>query len=234
MRAIKLLLAGCAAIAITAHVQAQTADEVVSKYVTAIGGADNWKKVNSIRKEGSFNVQGNDVSITITVLHNKGMRQDISVAGMSGYVIVSPTSGSTFLPFQGQTEPQPTPADALKLAQDAIDAQDVLVDYKAKGHSVELAGKETIDGAECFKLIVTLNSGKKITDFFDAKTGYLVRKIAKQMVNGQEVEQATTYSNFQKLPEGIVVPMTLIQPFGEITLSKVEINKPVDESIFKG
>ena len=98
MRAIKLLLAGCAAIAIMAPVRAQTADEVVSKYVTAIGGADNWKKVNSIRKEGSFNVQGNDVSITITILHNKGMRQDISVAGMSGYVIVSPTSGSTFLP----------------------------------------------------------------------------------------------------------------------------------------
>jgi hypothetical protein len=234
MSAIKLLLAGCIAIASFTATKAQTADEIVKKYIDAIGGADNWKKVTSIRTEGSFNVQGNDVSVTITKLNGKGMRQDIAVGGMAGYIIVTPTAGTTFLPFQGQTDPQPMPADALKDAQDALDAQGVLLDYKTKGHTVELAGKETIDGAECYKLKVTLASGKVLTDYINTKTNYLVRYSAKNHSNGQEVEQTVSFSNFQKQPEGIFVPMTITQQYGDVTISKVEINKPVDESIFKG
>jgi hypothetical protein len=234
MRTFKLLLAGWMALSAVTATTAQTADEIVKKHVDAIGGADNWKKINSTRVEGSFNVQGNDVSITITRLQGKGMRQDISVAGMSGYVIITPTAGTTYLPFQGQSEAQPMPADALKEGQYQLDVQGVLVDYKTKGHTVELLGKETIDGAECNKLKVTLAGGKVFTYYIDTKNNYLVRSVTTQHVNGQEMEQTVSFGNFQKLPEGITVPMTITQQFGEVILSKMEINKAVDESIFKG
>ena len=234
MRAIKLLLAGWMAVSSITATKAQTADEIIKKHIDAIGGADNWKKVNSSRVEGSFNVQGNDVSITITKLQNKGMRQDITVAGMSGYVILTPTAGTTYMPFQGQTEPQAMPADALKEGQYNLDVQGVLVDYKAKGHTVELLGKETIDGKECYKIKVTLAGGKTFTDYIDAKEFYLVRYTTKQHANGQETDQTVSFSNFKKLPEGITVPMTITQQFGDVIITKMEINKPVDESIFKG
>jgi len=234
MSTFKLLLAGLITLSAVTTATAQTADEIVQKHVEAIGGADNWKKVNSTRVEGSFNVQGNDVSITITRLQDKGLRQDISVAGMTGYVIITPTAGTSYLPFQGQSEAQPMPADVLKEGQYQLDVHGVLVDYKAKGHTVELLGKETIDGTECNKLKVTLAGGKVFTYYIDTKNNYLVRSITKQHANGQEIEQTISFSNFQKLPEGITVPMTITQQFGDITVSKMEINKPVDESIFKG
>jgi hypothetical protein len=213
--------------------QAQTADDVVNKHVDAIGGKDAWKKVTSTKMEGSLNVQGTDVSVTITKLHNKGMRQDIAVMGMTGYIIITPTEGTTYMPFQGQTEQVKMSADDLKQAQDQLDAQGPLIDYKEKGHSVELAGKETLDGVECFKLTVTLKNGKKETRYIDTKNYYQVRSISTAKVNGQEVEQTVSFSNFQKLPEGIVVPMTITQQFGDVTVNKMEVNKAVDESIFK-
>jgi hypothetical protein len=234
MRTFKLLLAGLMAMSVVTAATAQTADEIVQKHVDAIGGADNWKKITSSRMEGSFNVQGNDVSVTITKLQGKGLRQDISVAGMTGYVIITPTAGTTYLPFQGQSDAQPMPADVLKESQYQLDLQGVLVDYKAKGHTVELLGKETIDGAECNKLKVTLADGKVFTYYIDTKNNYLVRSITKQHVNGQEMDQTISFSNFKKLPEGITVPMTITQQFGDITVTKMEVNKPVDESIFKG
>ncbi len=212
---------------------AQTADEIVSKYVTAIGGADNWKKVTSITSTGKMTVQGADVDLEIIVLNGKGGRQNITAMGMSGYQIVTPTAGWSFMPFQGQQKPEPMTEESLKESADSYDAQGTLVDYKAKGHTVEYLGKEDIEGTECHKLKVTQKSGKVETVYIDPASFLAVRSITKQKANGQEMEVITNMSNYQKLPEGISVPMSLVLPFGELTLSKVEVNKPVDESIFK-
>ncbi|MBL7750612.1 MAG: hypothetical protein JNN29_04475, partial [Chitinophagaceae bacterium] len=51
---------------------AQTADEVINKHVEAIGGADAWRKVTSLRQEGSMTVQGTDVQLVLTVVKDKG------------------------------------------------------------------------------------------------------------------------------------------------------------------
>jgi hypothetical protein len=50
--------------------------------------------------------------------------------------------------------------------------------------------------------------------------------------NGQESESKTDYSNYQKLPEGIWMPMN-ISGGNTIKIKKTEINVPVDESVFK-
>lgn len=214
-------------------VQAQTADEIVSKHVTAIGGADAWKKVNSVVTEGKLTVQGAEVNVTATVLNGKGSRQDIAVMGMNGYQIMTPTAGWSFMPFQGQQKPEPVTEEQVKEGADQLDAQGALVDYKAKGHAVEYLGKDDVEGTECYKLKVTHKSGKTETIFVDPASYYIVKSISKQKANGQEMDVTTTLSNYKKLPEGIVVPMTVGLPFGEMNITKVEVNKPVDEAIFK-
>jgi hypothetical protein len=234
MKTLRFLLSGALALATLFTAQAQTADEIINKHIEAIGGAANWKKVNSVITAGSLTVQGAEVSITSTIVHNKGARQDISVMGMSGYTIVSPTAGWNLAPWNGQTTAEAMTAEDVKESQDQLDAQGTLIDYKTKGHTVESLGTEDIEGTECHKLKITLKSGKTETIYLDPKSFYMVRMTGKQKANGQEVEVTTTFANYQKLPEGIVIPMSVTLPFGEMTVSKVEINKPVDESIFKG
>jgi hypothetical protein len=214
-------------------IKAQTADEVIAKHITAIGGAENWKKVNSMKMEGILQVQGAEVNVVVTVLHGKGMRQDISVMGMTGYEIVTTTEGWDFMPFQGQTEPEAKTAEELAEAQDNLDAQGELIDYAAKGHKVELIGKEDVEGTECFKLKVTKKGGSVSTLFFDPKTFYIVQSKSTQKANGQEMEVVTSFSNYEKLPEGIVVAKSMTLPFGEMNMSKITVNGPVEESFFK-
>jgi hypothetical protein len=98
---------------------------------------------------------------------------------------------------------------------------------------VELAGKDDVEGTECFKLIVTFKTGKTETMFIDPKSYLTIRQVAKQKANGQEIEIITNFSNYQKLPEGIFVAMSIGLPFGELNVTKVEVNIPVDEAIFK-
>ena len=221
------------AIAAVGFTYAQTADEIVNKHIEAIGGADAWKKVNSMVTTGTLKIQNADIGVTQTVLHGKGSRQDISAMGMNGYQIVTPTAGWNFMPFQGQKAPEPITADELKEAQDELDAQGSLVDYKTKGHTVEYVGTDDVDGVDALKLKETLKSGKVVTLFFDPKNYYLIRVVSKQKANGKEVDVTTNLSNYQKLPEGIIVPWSITLPYGELVVTKVEVNKAIDENIFK-
>lgn len=212
---------------------AQTADEIINKHIVAIGGVDAWKKVNSMVSTGTVKVQSAEIAMTQTVLNNKGSRLDLSVMGMNGYQIVTPTAGWNFMPFQGQKAPEPVTSDDLKEAQDDLDVQGSLIDYKTKGHSIEYVGTDDIEGVDAIKLKETLKSGKVVTIYFDPKTYYIIRTVSKQKANGKEMDVTTNLNNYQKLPEGIMVPFSIGLPFGELTLTKVEINKPIDENIFK-
>jgi hypothetical protein len=221
-----LLSAGIAAFS-------QTADEVINKHIEAIGGADAWKKVNSVKMEGTMQVQGAELAVTQTVLHNKGSRQDISIMGMTGYTIVTPSEGWNYLPFQGQQAPEAMTAEDLAESQEQMDAQGSLIDYATKGHSVEFLGKDDVDGTECYKLKVNKKSGSPETMYFEIKTNYLIKSVSVRKANGQEAEVVTSYSNYEKLPEGIIVPKSITLPFGELIISKITINGTVDEAIFK-
>jgi len=221
------------AVAALSFTYAQTADEVVNKHIEAVGGAEAWKKVNSMVTEGTMQIQGADIGVNLTVVNGKGSRQDISAMGMNGYQIITPTEGWNFMPFQGQKAAEPVTADDLKTSQDQLDIQGSLMDYKAKGHTLEYIGTEDIEGVEAIKLKETLKGGKIQTIYLDPKTYYITRVVTKQKANGKEFDVTTNLSNYQKLPEGIVVPMSVQLPFGELTVTKVEINKPIDEKIFK-
>lgn len=233
MKLIKTSAIAIVATLVSVFTFAQTAEEIVTKHVDAIGGTAPWKKINSIYYEGKLTVQGAEVNVTLTALNGKGVRQNLTIMGMTGYQIITPSAGWNFMPFQGQTTPEAMTADELKASSDDLDVQGKLVDYKSKGHTIEYLGKDDVEGTECFKLKITTKAGNVETVFIDPKTYYIVRTVQKRIANGQESDVPTNLSNYQKLPEGIVVPFSIALPFGELVISKAEVNKPVDESLFK-
>ncbi|MCX8021100.1 MAG: hypothetical protein N2747_11470 [Chitinophagaceae bacterium] len=214
-------------------VQGQTAEEIVSKHVEAIGGAENWRKVNSMKMEGSVQIMGNEVNVTVTVLNQKGSKTEISIMGMTGYQLITPTEGWSFMPFQGQSAPEAMTADEVAESQSELDVQGSLVDYDVKGHKIELLGKEDVDGTECYKIKLTPKQGGDEIYFIDPSNFYIIKSIKHRKANGRDMEVTINYSSYKKLPEGIVVPMSMSQQFGELVIKNVSVNFPIDESFFK-
>lgn len=237
MKALKLAFLGAALIGSLAGFS-QTADEIANKHIDAIGGKENWKKVKSVVTEGSMSFQGIDIAVVATAVHNTGSRQDLNIMGQANYIIMTPTQGWMYMPVQGQTTVEPMTEEMVKKSADELDTQGPLIDYKEKGHSLEYLGKEDVEGTECHKLKLTLKGGKVTTYFIDPSSFLLIKSAAKQEVNGQEIEMTTGYSNYQKLAEGVSMPMTISVPLGpgmnaDMVISKVKINSEVPADVFK-
>lgn len=207
---------------------AQTADEIIQKHLAAIGGAENWKKINSIKKTGYRMSRGTEVPITVTILEGKGSKVESTFSGMTSYVIITDKEGWSFNPRNSQ-KPEALPDETVKMAQDRLNIEGPLIGYKAKGYKINYYGTDDVEGTECHKLKVIMPSGKEETIYIDASNYYLVRIVDKTKANGKEQVQTTTYGDYEKLPEGIIYPMS----YDNVTIKKVEINGVIDDKIFK-
>ncbi len=214
--------------------KAQNADEIMDKHLKAIGTQEAWNNIKSVRMEGTMSVQGMEIGVTQTILLGKAMRRDISVMGMSGYSIVTKTEGWNYMPFQGQTKPEPMKADMLKMEQQELELKSKeMYDYKSRGTKAELLGKDTTNKIACYKIRFTEKDGSESVSYFDISTYYIVRMETKIKQDDQEQEMTVNYNNYKKLDGGIVMPMSVSMSMGDITFKSIEINKTIDESIFK-
>lgn len=212
---------------------AQTQDEIINKHIEAIGGKDNWNKVKSLRSEATMKAQGAEIKLTFIQVDKKAMRQNISLMGMDGYSIITEKEGWSYMPFQGQTKPEPMTADDVKNAQDGLYLQDDFLTFKELGKKVQYLGKDDMDGTECFKFKMTDKNAQETTYYLDASSYLTIKQTNKVKADGKEMEGSTLYSNYKKLPEGIVYPMTIGGGWGDTEFTKVEINPVIDDKEFK-
>ena len=222
MKQMKLGLLAIAALASVQTIKAQTVDDIVNKYVNALGGKEKVASIKTLRMEGTMNTNGTDVNIVITKSNMIGQRVDISAMGMDGYQIYTPTMGWSYMPFTGQTAPQAMTDEQIKGGAAGLDVQGNLFNYKEKGTQLQLLGNEKVDSSDCYKIIATLKSGKVITYYIDTKTNYVIKSASTQNVNGQDMEVATSYSNYKATANGYIMPFTTVNARGQIDFLKLK------------
>lgn len=213
------------------NVSAQTADEIVAKNITAMGGAEKLASLKSVKMEGNLSTQGIDIPITLTKVHMKGMRMDLEIMGTSNYQLANETKGWVFMPIQQMDSPQEMPADQHKAIKSQMDVQGTLFNYKDKGYTVEYVGTEKVEGADAWKLKVVKN-GEPSFYFIDAKTNLLVKTSSNREVNGQSMDIETLFKDYKKNADGFIFAYTTNTTQGNIVYDKISTNIPVDEKIF--
>lgn len=238
MKALKLSLLAFAILLGSLGVSAQTAEEIMTRHQAAIGG-DAWNKINSMKTTIKMVAAGQEVGVIETVVRGKGVRSEITMGGLSqGYEIVTPTGGwnldlMTPDAKPGITKPTAMPAERVKELQDQLDPSDDYINYKEKGFKAELSGKEAVNGTQCYKLKITGKSGIPKTVYFDATTYYKVRDIERVETAQGAMDIATTFSDFKRFPEGIVLAMKAKNDYQDITITDVDLNKTIDDNVFK-
>lgn len=230
MKALKTIFVAAMSFA-TISLTAQTADEVVSKYVKAMGGAEKLASLKTVKMEGNLNTQGIDVALTLTKKHLAGMRMDMEIMGTSNYQMANTTSGWVFMPVMQQTEPQAMEAEQVKSIQSQFDLQGSLFNYKEKGYTAEYVTTEKVDGKDAYKLKV-IKEGKTVFFYVDVVSNFVVKTASKVTAQGQEMDVETTFSDYKQNAEGYWFAYTNTTMQGVITFSKITANLPVEDKMF--
>jgi len=234
----KCVVFGFAAlVAVASSGLAQTLDEIIEKRIKAHGGIDKIKGVQSMRMKGKSQMEGIEAPFLLELKRPGKLRMEVTIQGMTLIQAFDGVTGWQVIPFMGSKDPQKMPEDELKSVKEQADMDGPLVEYKLKGHTVELMGKEDVEGAEAFKLKVTLKDGDIRYVYIDPETFLEIKVGAKIKREGSEMEAETTLSSYKDVG-GLMLPHSIEsklkgQPGGQvIVVESIELNVPIDDSIF--
>jgi hypothetical protein len=222
-----------AALAGAVSLSAQTADEIVGKYVAAIGGKDAISKVKSMSMETSVQVMGSDNPGTTTILDGVGYKSETDFNGQKIIQCLTDKGGWMVNPMAGASDPTPMPDDQYKARKDDIFVGGQLYDYAAKGSKVEMFGKE----GDAYKIKLTTKDNVEAIYVIDPKTFFVTSVMTKGDMQGQPVDVTTKLSDYRKTDVGYMVPYAMDIDLGgqfslTITVKKLELNKTIDPSEF--
>ena len=221
----------------SASFYSQTVDEIISKHLDAVGGKEKLTGLTSVHMEGTVEVMGTTGTTKTTILNGKGSRSESEIGGQQVVNVYTDKGGWQINQFAGMTDPQAMTDEQFKAGEDQIYIEPFL-DYAARGGKVELVGQEKEGAVNAHKIKYTNKDGS-VTNYYVDPTSFQVIQVSATSNNmGQEVEIKSTYSDFQKTDYGLVVPYSIEIDFGgqfTVTskLQKVDVNQPVDASIFE-
>jgi hypothetical protein len=239
-RLIFVLFVSC----LTARIaSAQTADDVIEKCLAAIGGRAALGKLTSRSTTGTMTVSTpvGDVSGPIEILNqqpNKSrtlIKLDLSALGGGPVVIDNRFDGTSGYALDSMRGNHDITGGQLEGLKNGVFPNPFL-NYKDRGASVELAGKEKAGDREAYVVVLQPVSGYPGRHFIDT-TSYLPIKAVTtiEIPEAGAVEQTTEFADFREV-DGVKVPFKVkgtsaVQSF-IITVTKVEHNVKIDPALF--
>ena len=225
---------------------AQTVDEIVSRHIEARGGYARLKAIQTMKITRTITTPFSDIKVVIYRKRPHLYRAEQAPAGQPPVPRAINTDVAWDM-VQGKVVPRP--AHAFGEARDIDgDFDGLLVDWKAKGHSVTLEGKEQLPGGETYKLRVTTKSGVVRDVYLDAKT-YLDRRHTGVFTIYHPTDRArdrtfnivVDFGGWREV-DGVKFPFDIqeertskepVQSFVTYT-EKIELNVPMDDALFAG
>jgi hypothetical protein len=218
----------------------ETVDGLVAKNVEAKGGTQALAAVKSLRLEGKMLVNQGQLQLSYVQIKKRpgAVREEVSLQGMTKVDAYDGTQGWKISPFGGRKDPEKVSVDDAKALVEDAEIDGPLVDWKAKGSTVEYLGTEDVEGTMAHKLKVTRKNCDINYVYLDPDHFLEIRVITQRMENGAQVENETDLGDYEKI-DGVFFPFSIeggakgSTDKQKVIFEKAEANVPVDDTIFQ-
>jgi outer membrane lipoprotein-sorting protein len=217
--------------------EAPTLDEVLERHYEARGGLDEIRALRSYRSTGTMTMAGMAMPYVTEAKRPGKLRVEFTAQGMTGIQAVDGSSGWHVMPFMGILEPTAMQGDDLRNLRNQADIDGPLVDWQAKGHTVELVGPGEIDGADVVTLKITLNGGGEILSHLDAERYLDLKWQMSTTMNGQPVRVGIDFGDYRPagaltLPHSMAQTIEGMPGVQSFVIERYEVNADIDDSRF--
>ena len=242
LRLIALFVTGVTSISASAETQDQktpTLDELVTKNIEAKGGAEALRALQSLRSNGKLIVNEGQLQLEYAQTKKRPgeVRSELSLQGMTAVQAYDGKEGWKISSFQGRKDPEKMSADDVKLLMEEAEIDGPLVDWKAKGSTLEYLGREDVDGTSAYKIKVVRKNGDVSFVYLDPDHFLEIRILTQRIKHGAQEEVETDVGDYEKIG-GVFVPFSVESgrkgdpDKQKIVIEKAEANVPVDDAIF--
>lgn len=213
--------------------QEQKLEQILDKYYQA-GNFDKLSRVKTIIMTGSL-VQQDRMPVKIVRVRPDKYMMEYDVVDLTAYQVYDGQTAWMTAPWTGNATAQVmTPERAVDLKIRA-DMDGILFNWKEKGHFVELAGKDTLNGLGLYKIKVVRKDGGTEYNFIDINGFMLQKRIFFRQSGGKEIMVENFFRDY-RMVDGIPFPFIIETKYSgresEIQFETVNLNEPVDLKIF--
>lgn len=210
-------------------------EQLLAKHYEARGGLDKLRALSSYEVTGRLSTQGFEIPLNARRKRPNKLRMEMDAQGMKILQVYDGAMAWGVNPMAGQSEIAELPEAEAKTMANQASFDSSLVDPEKQGLTLELVGKEELDGAEAYKISITSRSGEQQTLYLDAETYLEKRRLAKASANGQEMEIQIDYDDFAEV-DGVlmIAKQTNVSPMGtvEIYYDDYDLSAEIADEVF--
>lgn len=217
---------------------AQTADEIITKYIKTVGGMEKIQAIKTLRRSGKYTGGGGFEAVVVEENKRPNMvRQEFSFQAMTGVTAYDGKNGWKIEPWEGKKDPEPLGEEEMKSIVEDSDFDGPLVNYQQKGNKVDFVGMDPVEGTDAYKLKVTLANGDVRYYYMDTDYYVPIKIDTKRMVRGAEREYETSLGDYKEvagwyLPHSMERNVRGSQFKQKVTFEKIEANVVISDDRF--
>ncbi len=210
--------------------------DVLNKNYQAKGGLEKLKSLKTIYAEGKVMAQGMEMPFKVWVKFPEKIKMETTVQGQT---MVQAYDGKTAWWIMPMISPKPQimPPTQAKQFKEQNQFRDPLVFYKELGYKLEYLGEGEVEGTPVYKIKITKPNGDVLIYYLDKDSGLEIKAEFFGKIQGREVHGSTYFGEYKKV-DGLLFPFYIEsrsdgKVVSQVSISKIVINKPIDDSIFQ-
>jgi photosystem II stability/assembly factor-like uncharacterized protein len=220
---------------------AQSADDIVARYVKKVGGAERIQAVRTLRRTGRFYGGGGfQAAVSQENKRPRQVREDFSLQGMTAVQAYDGRTGWKVDPFGGKKDAEALGEEDLKSIVEDAEFDDPLIDYARKGNTLEFLGKDKVEGSDVYTLKLTLAANGDVrTYYIDTDNDVPIKLEVKRTVRGAEREFEVILGDYKDV-NGWYLPFSFetgpkgssSADKGKFVWERIEANAEIPDSRF--
>jgi hypothetical protein len=236
-----------------------SANQIAEKSIAAQGGASAWKRVNALTWVGKMEAGGTNrpqlaargmpkpaktiteqpqLPFVLQMQRPRKSRLELQFEGQTAVQVYDGVHGWKLRPYLNRNDVDPYTQDELKMAATQADLDGLLVDYANKGTKIELAGRESVEGHDAYKLKLVFKDKRTQYVWIDSQS-FLQTKLEgmPRKLDGR-FHPVVIYLRDYRSVNGLMMPHLIethvddVKQVEKIFIEKVAVNPTLDKDAF--